>query len=152
MTGAVEKFHEFNGAEFVDPNRKINENLDTLIEALRGNELWHARSLVIKQAISGNCSAETKSAALQFYEKLVQEEKDAAVFVEAARAAAVFEEPGLLLSFLESAQSAIGFNPKVTGLEVKLGPHQTRPSLQLVCVVESSNEEEKESSESIQCF
>lgn len=152
MTGAVEKFHEFTEAEFVDPNRKINENLDTLIEALRGNELWHARSLVIKQAISGNCSAETKSAALQFYEKLVQEEKDAQVFVEAARAAAVFEEPGLLLSFLESAQSAIGFNPKVTGLEVKLGPHQTRPSLQLVCVVESSNEEEKESSESIQCF
>lgn len=136
MDSDIANFNSFITRKFVDANHECTETSVTeFVERFAADPLMLARASVLQNVLEPSRSTpDCRSATLKFYSSNINGVESA---IEAARAAAVFEDLDLLACHLKTAQKMLDFEPLVEGVSVKFTPHQatakTRVSALCIC-------------------
>lgn len=138
MESDIAKFNSFIRRKFVDANHNCpGVSVDSFIECFQANPLMLARASIVQFVLEPSKSTpERKLATLEFYNSNIDGVESA---IEAARAAAVFEDLDLLASHLKTARTMLNFEPLIEGVGVKFTPHQSSSKTRVSALCQCSS-------------
>lgn len=141
MSAAISQFNELIEAKFVNPNKKTDVTIESVISSFENEPLWLARALIVSFALApvGGPKPEVEEKVLNIYRRLTETNaNDHLLLIEAARAAAVFEDTDELLRYIDAAEKLLNFHPNLTGVQVNYSQHQQTPATRMACLIPSS--------------
>lgn len=141
MSAAITQFNELIEAKFINPNKKTDVTIESVISSFENEPLWLARALIVSFALAPieGPKPEVEQKVLDIYRKLTETNaNDHMLQIEAARAAAVFEDTDELLRYIDAAEKLLNFQPNLTGVQVTYSQHQQSPGTRMACLIPSS--------------